>query len=98
MIKSSSIETLNKYLDLIDEVKFRLNEINETKHYFNSDIPERKAMSKRLNKYIADYIDETLIFLSATSGRVSIIFFTSINGVPVAIANRSFRLVFSLAS
>ena len=95
MIKCSSIETLNKYLDLIDEVKFRLNEINETKHYFNSDIPERKAMSKRLNKYIADYIDETL---SATSGRVSIIFFTSINGVPVAIANRSFCLVFSLAS
>ena len=62
MIKCSSIETLNKYLDLIDEVKFRLNEINETKHYFNLDIRERKAMSKRLNKYIADYIDETLIF------------------------------------
>ena len=98
MIKCSSIETLNKYLDLIDEVKFRLNEINETKHYFNSDIRERKAKRKRLNKYIADYIDETLIFLSATSGRVSIIFFTSINGVPVAIANRSFCLVFSLAS
>ena len=98
MIKCSSIETLNKYLDLIDEVKFRLNEINETKHYFNSDIRERKAMRKRLNKYIADYIDETLIFLSATSGRVSIIFFTSINGVPVVIANRSFCLVFSLAS
>ena len=37
-------------------------------------------MSKKLSKYIAafDYIDKTLIFLSATSGGISIISFTII--------------------
>ena len=29
MSKVNSIETLNKYLDLSDQTKFRLNEINE---------------------------------------------------------------------
>ena len=47
-----------------DQTKFRLNEINEIKDYFNSEIRERKAMSKRLSKYIADfdYIFKSLIF------------------------------------
>ena len=55
-------------------------------------------MSKKLSKYIAafDYIDKTLIFLSATSGRIGIISFTSVIGVPVGIASVSFSLVFSL--
>ena len=45
--------------------------------YFNSEIRERKAMNKKLSKYIAtfDYIDKTLIILSATSGGISIYFF-----------------------
>ena len=52
------------------QTKFRLNEINKIKDYFNSEIQERKAMRKKLSKYIAafDYIDKTLIFLSARSG------------------------------
>ena len=37
-----------------------------------------------------------LIVLSATSGRVSIISFTSVVGVPVGIASPSFTLIFSL--
>ena len=75
MNKVNSIETLNKYLDLSDQTKFRLNEINEIKDYFNSKIGERKKMSKKLSKYIAafDYIDNTLFVLSATSGEISII-------------------------
>ena len=42
-------------------------------------------MSKRLRKYIAafDYIDKTLIVLSVTSARISIISFTSVIGIPV---------------
>ena len=31
MIKCNSIEALNKYLDLNDQAKFKLNEINEIK-------------------------------------------------------------------
>ena len=40
-------------IPLSDQTKFRLNEINKIKDYFNSEIQERKAMSKKLSKYIA---------------------------------------------
>ena len=45
-------------------------------------------MSKKLRKYIAafDYIDKTLIVLSATNGGISIISFTSVIGVPEELA------------
>ena len=50
-------------------------------------------MSKTLSKYIVsfDYFDKTLIVLSATSGGISIISFTSVVGVPVRIASASFK-------
>ena len=63
---------------LSDQTKFRLNEINKVKDYFNSEIQKRKTMSKKLSKYIATlaYIGKTLIVLSATSGGINIISFT----------------------
>ena len=45
---------------------------------------------------IFDYIDKILIVLSATTGGVSIIPFTSIIGAPVGIASASLTLTFSL--
>ena len=98
MNKGNSIETLNKFLDLIDQTKFRLNKTNEFKDSFNSEIWERKAINKKLSKYIAgfDYIEKTSIVLSATTRRISIISFTSIIGVPIGITSASFSLVFSL--
>ena len=103
MNECNSIEALtNTYSNLIaiplsDQTKFRLNEINKVKNYFNSEIQERKTMSKKLSKYIAalDYIDKTLIFLSATSGGISVIPFTSVIGFLVGIASASFSLIFS---
>ena len=55
-------------------------------------------MSKKLSKYITafDYIEKTLIVLSATSGGISIISFTSIIGVPARLTNAIFTLAFSL--
>ena len=38
MNKGNSIETLNKFLDLVDQTKFRLNKTNEFKDSFNSEI------------------------------------------------------------
>ena len=66
-------EAVNIYSNLSDKIKFRLNETNKIKDYFNTEIQERKIMSKKLSKYIAafDYFDKTLIVLSATSGGVS---------------------------
>ena len=64
-------------------------------------INKRKSCNKKLNKHVAvfDYIDQVLIVLSAASGRVSIISFNSIFGVPVGIAsaNKSY-LFFSLTT
>ena len=81
MNESNSIETLAN-THLRDQTKFRLAEINKIKGHFNSKIQERKTISKKLSKYTAafDYIDKTLIVLSATSGGVSIISFTSVIG------------------
>ena len=61
---------------------------------------ERKTMSKKLTKYIAafDYIDKTLTVLSATSGEVFVISFTSVIGASAGMASASFTLVFSLAT
>ena len=92
MIKCSSVETVNTS-NLSDQTKFRLNEIIKIENYFNSEIQERKIMSKKLSKYIAafDYFDKALIVLSAASGGVSIIYFASVIGVPAGIASASFK-------
>ena len=53
-----------------------------------------------MSKYVTtfDYIDKILIILSATSGGVLIISFTSIIGVPAGIASASFTLIFSITT
>ena len=60
-----SHETHNIYPNLNDQLKFRLNKINEIKDYFVAEIKERQLMSKRLSKYIAsfDYFDKSLFYL-----------------------------------
>ena len=87
-------------IPLNDQTNFRINEINKIKDYLNYEIQERKTISKKLSKYIAafDYIDKTLIVLSATSRGISIIFFTSVIGIPAGLASASFTLVFSLTT
>ena len=99
MNKLNSIETQSNLdaIPLIDQTKLRLNEISKIKDYFNSEIQERKTVSKKLSKYIAafDYIDKTLIALFATPGGISIISFTS---VPAGLASASFTLIFSLTT
>ena len=52
MNKLNSIEThsnLNE-ISLSYRTKFRFNEINKMKDYFNSEIQERKTISKKLSK------------------------------------------------
>ena len=64
---------LNEVL-LSNQHHFRLNKINEIKDYFVAEIKERELMSKILSKHIAsfDYFDKSLIFLSVTTGSISI--------------------------
>ena len=83
-----------------EQTKYRLNEITGIENYFHEEINQRKIYIKRLSKYVTafDYIDKILIVLSATTGGVSIISFTSIVGAPVGIASASFTLIFSLTT
>ena len=76
MNKYSPIEAIDTS-SLSDQTKFRLNKIIKIEHYFNSEIQERKIISKKFGKFIAafNYFGKTLIVLSARSRGVSIISF-----------------------
>ena len=85
---------------LSEQTKFRLSEIKEIENYFINEINQQKTYSKKLNKYVTifDYIDKILIVLSATTGGISIISFTTAIGAPVGITSASFTLIFSLST
>ena len=63
---------------MIDQTKFRLNEISKIENYFEEEFNQRKSYSKKSSKYVTafDYIDKILIIISAASGGVSICSFT----------------------
>ena len=90
---------INK-VNLSEQTKIQLSEIIITENCFHQEINQRKSYSKKLSKYITafGYIDKILIVLSATTGGVWIISFTSIVGAPVGIASPSFTLIFSLTT
>ena len=98
MVDVSSVESIDT--SNLNNQPFRLNKINEIENYFISEIKERELMSKRLSKYIAsfDYFDKSLIFLSATSGSISIASFATVIGTPIGIATASLSLAFSLST
>ena len=99
MNESNSIEAIDR-TNLTNQIKFPLDEISKIENYSIEEINQRKSCSKKLSKYVAvfDYIDQALIVLSATSGGVSIISFTSIAGAPVGIASAILTLFFSLTT
>ena len=76
-----------------------MREIIGIEKYFYNEINEEKSYIEKLEKYITifNYLDKTLIILSATSGGVSIISFTTLVGVSVGIVSASFTLIFSIA-
>ena len=63
LIYSCVILRMNESQNPSDQTKFRLNEINKIKNYFNSEIQEREAISKKLSKYIAALIMLTKFLL-----------------------------------
>ena len=93
------MDEINK-INLSEQTKFWLDKISKTENYFIEEINQRKSCSQKLNKYITafDYIDKISVILSATTGGVSIISFTSAIGAPVGIVSASFALVFSLTT
>ena len=83
-----------------DQKKLRLNEISKIKDYFNSEIRERKTISKELSKYIAifDYADKIFIVLPASFGTLSIVSHVTMVGIPVGLAGASLTVEFSLTT
>ena len=95
-----TIELLKEYLKMNNVNKYRLDEINKIKDYFNNEIKERKDIIKKLNKYLVsfDYLDKIFIALSASFGTLSIVSYASVVGIPAGIAGSSLTLIFTVGT
>ena len=81
-------------LELTDVNKYRLDEINKIKEYFDNEIKERKDIIKKLNKYLVsfDYLDKLFTTL------LSIASYAAVVGIPVGIAGSSLTLIFTIGT
>ena len=87
-------------LSFNDLTRFRLEEINKIKEYFDTEIKERKEINRKLSKYIVlfDNADKTFITLSSSFGTLSLVSHATIVGIPVGIAGSSLTVIFSLTT
>ena len=84
--------------------KYRLDEINKIRDYFDNEIKERKDIIKKLNKYLVsfDYLDKIFIFyfiyitLSASFGTLSIASQATVIEIPAGITGASLTLIFTI--
>ena len=83
------------HLELADVNKYRLDEINKIKEYFDNEIKERKDIITKLNKYSVsfDYLDKIIIALSASFDTLSIASYAA-----VGIAGCSLTLIFTIGT
>ena len=91
---------MNNIIELTNVNKYRLDEINKIRDYFNNEIKEKKDIIKKLNKYIVsfDYLDEIFIALSASFGTISKASYASVVGTPAGIAGSSLTLIFTIGT
>ena len=89
---------MNNIIELTDVNKYRLDETNKIRDYFNNEIKERKDIIKKINKYLVsfDYLDKMFITLSASFGTLSIASYASVVGIPAGITGASLTLVFTI--
>ena len=100
MTLKRTIELLKEYLKMNTANKYRLDEINKIRDYFNNEIKERKDVIKKLNKYLVsyDYLDKVFITLSASFGTLSIASYASVVCIPAGITGASLTLVFTIGT
>ena len=91
---------MNNIIELTNVNKYRLDEINKIRDYFNNEIKERKDIIKKLNKYLVsfDCLDKIFIALSASFGTLSIASYASVVGTPAGIAGSSVTLIFTIGT
>ena len=89
---------MNNIIELTDVNKYRLDEINKIRDYFDNEIKEKKDIVKKLNKYLVsfDYLDKIFINLSASFGTLSIASQATIIGIPAGITGASLTLIFTI--
>ena len=77
-----------------------MNEINKIKDHLNAEIKERKAIAKKISKYIVafDYADKLFITLSASFGTLSIVSHATVVGITVGIAGASLTVIFTVTT
>ena len=87
-------------LELTDVNKYRLDEINKIKKYFDNEIKERQNIIKKLNKYLVsfDYLDKIFTTLPASFVLLSIASYAAVEGIPVDIAGSSLTLIFTIGT
>ena len=87
-------------LELTNIDKYRLDEINKIKDYFNKEINERKDIIKKPNKYVVsfDYLVKIFITLSASFGTLIVASYATIIGIPAGIAGASLNLIFTVST
>ena len=90
----------NEISELKDLTKYRLDEINNIKEYFNTEIKKRKDIIKKISKYIVafDYADKLFITLSASFGTLSIASYATVVGIPAGITGASLTLIFTITT
>ena len=88
---------MNNVIELTDVNKYRLDEINKMRDYFDNETKERKDIIKKLNKYLVsfDYLDKIFITLSASFGTLSIAPQATVIGIPAGITGGSLTLIFT---
>ena len=91
---------MNDIIELTDVNKYRLDEINKIRDYFNNEIKERKDIIKKLNKYLVsfDYLDKIFITLSTSFGTLSIASQATVIGIPAGITDASLTLIFTIGT
>ena len=108
MTLKRTIRLLKEYLrmnnlnvtELTNANKYRLDEINKIKEYFDNESKERTDIIKKLNKYLVsfDYLDKIFIALSALFGTLSIASYAAVVGIPAGIAGSSLTLIFTIGT
>ena len=90
----------NEISELKDLTKYRLDEINNIKQYFNAEIKERKDIIKKISKYIIafDNADKLFITLSASFGTLSVASYATVVGIPAGIDGASLTLIFTVTT
>ena len=91
---------MNNIIELTDVNKYRLDEINKIRNYFDNEIKERKDIIKKLNKYLVsfDYLDKIFITLSASFGTLTIASQATAIGIPAGITGASLTLIFTIGT